>query len=152
MLWILPWFRPSIQKRTDLDRQERFRAPAPSAHTVRRHSRKSPSDAEGHGCRRTAPGRAYTFARLGMSVTCLVILKVRLIAANYRQTCARCKRMKNKGLATKFCGDPLDNIQRDAKLSPISFPAAVVGEAARGEGRFLSRARNHEKTGQLITT
>lgn len=134
MLWILPWFRPSIQKRTDLDRQERFRAPAPSAHAVRRHSRKSPSDAEGHGCRRTAPGRAYTFARLGMSVTCLVIFKVRLFAVNYRQTCVRCKRMKNKGLATKFEVDPLDNLRWAVRFSPIGFPAVLAGEAARGRG------------------
>jgi hypothetical protein len=40
--------------------------------------------------------------------------------------------MKNKGLATKLSGDPLDNIRWDAKLVPIGFPAAFVGEAAKG--------------------
>jgi hypothetical protein len=51
---------------------------------------------------------AYTFARLGMSVTCLVIFKVRLFAVNYRQTCTGCEWLKNKGLATKLSADPLD--------------------------------------------
>ena len=46
MFWILPWFRPSIQKRADFDRQKRFRAPAPSAHAVHRQPRKSPSHAK----------------------------------------------------------------------------------------------------------
>ena len=43
-----------------------------------------------------------------MSVTCLVIFKVRLFAVNYRQISARCEWLKNKGLATKFGGNPLD--------------------------------------------
>jgi hypothetical protein len=59
--------------------------------------------------------------------------------------------MKNNGLATKLSGDPLDNIQRVANLSPIGLPAARVGEAPRGEGgRYLSSARNREKTRQFI--
>jgi len=41
MFWILPWFRPSIQKRADLDRQKRFRAPAPSAYAVRQQPGRS---------------------------------------------------------------------------------------------------------------
>ena len=72
------------------------------------------------GAQRTAPRTAYTFARLGMSVTCLVIFKVRLFAVNYRQTWVRCEWLKNKGLATKFGADPLDKRLRCTRNEAVT--------------------------------
>jgi hypothetical protein len=112
---------PASKKQADFDRQGRFRAPAPSAHAVHRQPRKSPSHAKegSRGAQRTAPRTAYTFARLGISATCLVIFKVRLFAVNYRQISVRCEWLKNKGLATKFGADPLDKRLRRARNGAV---------------------------------
>jgi hypothetical protein len=71
-----------------------------------------------------------------MSVTCLVIFKVKLNALNYRQTYGGCKRMKNKGLPTKFSGDPLDRRPRCAKIGAdwgFCGPAGA-GQESRADG------------------
>jgi hypothetical protein len=130
---------PASKKRADFDRQKRFRAPAPSAHAVHRAARKSPSHAKegSRGAQRTAPGTAYTFARLGMSVTCLVIFKVRLFAANYRQTCARCESLKNKVVTTNINEGPLDNLRAVARFSQISPLGGSSRRGAEGGRREL---------------
>jgi hypothetical protein len=104
------------------------------------------------GAQRTAPGMANTFARPGMSITCLVISKVRLFAVNYRQTWARCEWLKNKGVATKLSADPLDKRMSGGKTCTVWPGFRVGGEAAdwRGEDGFLTvtrvRKRGCEKT------
>jgi hypothetical protein len=83
---------------------------APSAHAVLQ----APPSAlplklrQGHRRWRTASGRAYSFARLGMSVLCLAIYKDREFEANSLQIAEGCESLKNN-LVTKFlCAGPLD--------------------------------------------
>ena len=101
---------------------------------------------QAHGCWRTASGRAYPFARLGISVLCLVIFKGRLFRANYRQTSHSCESLRNNGLTTNIGADPLDKCFRRgkkpcAKRLCLSFRQGVefgCGQAAFG-GQFRSK-------------
>jgi len=94
---------------------------------------------------------AYTFARLGMSVTCLVIFKVRLYAVNYRQTWVRREWLKNKGLATKLSGDPLDKRLRVGKTGADwgSFRGPAGARQDWRTDRPVVPARTDENPGVL---
>ena len=104
-------------------------APAPSRARSSMAAPQEPFSRQGRdtGAQRTAPGTANSFARLGMSVVCLIVFKVKLFGANYRQTWSCCELLKNNGLTTNIVGDPLDKIRGVAKSGLFAaFAARLV--------------------------